>query len=255
MKVTVLGCGTSGGVPTITGDWGVCDPDQPKNRRTRQSVCLHYNDKNVLIDTSPDLRAQLLRERIQSVDAVLYTHAHADHCHGIDDLRDIYFKRDKKRIPVYTCGQTLKELYQKFPYLFSQTYDPASLYPALFDEYVIEGEFDLFGKKVLPFKQNHGSIKTLGFRIEQFAYSTDVVELDAQAFEALRGVEVWLVDCLQLHPHLTHAWLARTLEWIDIVQPRYAYLIHMNKNIDYQVIQKKLPDHVRPAYDGLVLDL
>ncbi len=254
MKITILGCGTSTGVPTITGDWGVCDKNNLKNYRTRQSVIINYNNKNVLIDTSTDMRYQFLREKIKKLDAILFTHAHADHCHGLDDVRDFYLKSNK-RIPIFANKSTMDELYKKFNYMFDGKVDKQLTYPALIESLIIKDSFDLFGKKIIPFEQDHGIMESLGFRIDDFAYSTDVVNLNEDAFETLNGTKIWLVECLQKEEHKTHAWLEKTLSWIEKIKPEKAYLIHMNNYIDYNDILKYLPENVLPAYDGLTINL
>jgi phosphoribosyl 1,2-cyclic phosphate phosphodiesterase len=250
MRVTVLGCGTSGGVPVIGNYWGACDPNNPKNRRSRVSVAVEEGDTRLIIDTSPDLREQCLANDIDRVDGVLFTHDHADHTHGIDDLR-IMALRSRQRVPIYGDEGTLETLNRRFDYIFKSQEG----YPAICEENLIDGPFEIDGMAVRPFKQHHGFMDTLGFRIGDFAYSTDVVELDDAAFEALEGVKVWIVTALRYEPHPTHAHLAKSLEWIDRVKPERAYLTHMTWEMDYDTLMKELPDGVEPAYDGLVIDL
>jgi phosphoribosyl 1,2-cyclic phosphate phosphodiesterase len=250
MRITVLGCGTSSGVPVIGNYWGTCDPNNPKNRRSRVSVAVEEGDTRLIIDTSPDLREQCLANNIDKVDGVLFTHDHADHTHGIDDLR-IMAMRSRQRVPIYADKGTLQTLNQRFDYIF----DPKEGYPAICEGHLIDGAFELGGMPIQPFLQHHGFMDTLGFRIGDFAYSTDVVELDDAAFEALAGVKVWIVTALRYEPHPTHAHLAKTLEWIDRVKPERAYLTHMTWEMDYDTLMSELPDGVEPAYDGLVIDI
>jgi phosphoribosyl 1,2-cyclic phosphate phosphodiesterase len=250
MRVTVLGCGTSGGVPVIGNYWGACDPNNPKNRRSRVSVAVEEGDTRLIIDTSPDLREQCLANDIDRVDGVLFTHDHADHTHGIDDLR-IMALRSRQRVPIYGDEGTLETLNRRFDYIFKSQ----DGYPAICEENLIDGPFEIDGMAVRPFQQHHGFMDTLGFRIGDFAYSTDVVELDDAAFEALAGIKVWIVTALRYEPHPTHAHLAKSLEWIDRVKPERAYLTHMTWEMDYDTLMKELPDGVEPAYDGLVIDL
>jgi phosphoribosyl 1,2-cyclic phosphate phosphodiesterase len=250
VRVTVLGCGTSGGVPVIGNYWGACDPDNPKNRRSRVSVAIEEADKRLIIDTSPDLRQQCLANDIDHVDGVLYTHDHADHTHGIDDLR-IMAMRSRARVPIYADTGTLATLKRRFDYIFSSQEG----YPAICDGHEITGEFEVDGLKVIPFEQDHGNNKTLGFRIGDFAYSTDVVSLNEAAFEALDGVKVWIVTALRMEPHPTHAHLAKSLEWIERVKPEKAYLTHMTWEMDYATLMEQLPEGVEPAYDGLIIDI
>lgn len=251
MKVTVLGCGPSGGIPNITGDWGSCDPHNPKNRRSRQSVAVEYNNKVVLIDTSPDLRFQMLDNAIHQVDTVFYTHAHADHCHGIDDLRAFY-RKTAQQIPVYASAETLAELQERFGYLFESD---SMLYPAALQAHMAPAQFNLWDQPVRTFTQDHGPVTTLGIRIGDMAYSTDLVELNEAAFEALAGVQVWFVECLQLKPHKTHAWLERAMSWVERVRPQQTYFIHMDKDIDYARVAQMLAPGCALAYDGLVVSL
>ncbi len=250
MRLTVLGCGTSGGVPRIGNDWGECDPAEPRNRRRRASVLIENGPTRILVDTSPDLLNQCLDAGIDRLDAVLYTHAHADHAHGIDDLRFISY-RMRRPIDVYANDETLKLLLGRFGYCFSNA-NP--LYPAIAVPHRIEGSFAVGSIPVIPFRQGHGDMDTLGFRFGPIAYSTDVVELDDAAFAALHGVEVWVVDALRRTPHATHAHLDKTLDWIRRLQPKRAVLTHMNIELDYRKLCDELPAGVEPGYDGLVIE-
>jgi phosphoribosyl 1,2-cyclic phosphate phosphodiesterase len=257
MKLTVLGCGPSGGVPLIGNVWGRCDPTNPKNARLRTSLLVEEGDFKVLIDTSPDLRQQLLREDVGRVDAVLYTHAHSDHAHGIDELRPIYFGRERNAIPLYGSAATLQEIRERFGYLFAtiEDSDKASLYPCIVEPRVIEGSFEVCGIPVVAFNQDHGHGFTTGFRFNRFAYSTDVKALSDEAFEVLKGVDVWFVDCLDREPRPTHAHLDLTLSWIELLRPRRTILIHMNHTMDYEALKVELPEGVEPAYDGMVVEV
>ncbi len=253
MKITVLGCGTSGGVPIIGNDWGACDPRDPRNRRMRVSVLAEEGDTRLLIDTSPDLRQQLLNCNLQTLTAVLYTHAHADHTHGIDDLRAINWLT-KKPIAIYADPRTMKELEERFAYIFHGSMAPGHFYKPVVEPHLINGPFRIDGVNITPFAQSHGDIQSLGFRLNDFAYSTDVNQLDEAAFEALKGVKVWIVDCVREKPHPTHSHLEQTLQWIARVKPERAYLTHMNHSLDYATLAAKLPSGVWPAYDGLVIE-
>ena len=250
MRVTVLGCGTSGGVPVIGNYWGACDPENPKNRRSRVSVAVEEGDTRLLVDTSPDLRQQCLANGVDHVDGVLYTHDHADHTHGIDDLR-IMAMRGRARVPVYADTGTLATLNRRFDYIFTSQEG----YPAICEGNEINGAFDVNGVQVIPFEQEHGNVTSLGYRIGDFAYSTDVETLNETAFEVLEGVKVWIVTALRREPHPTHAHLDKSLEWIARVKPEKAYLSHMTWEMDYATLMDELPDGVEPAYDGLVIDL
>ena len=254
MRVTVLGCGPSTGVPVIGGDWGRCDSDDRRNRRRRVSVLVEVGSVVILIDTSPDLREQLLDANVARLDAVLLTHAHADHLHGIDDLRSVN-RLIRSAIPLYADGQTLAEIGRRFGYVLKPVEEPGRYYKPTLVPHEIIGPFEIRGIPVVPFAQDHGFSTTLGFRIEAFAYSTDVTELDDNAFAAIEGVELWIVDCLRREPHPTHSHLAKTLSWIARVRPRRTVLTHMDQSLDYRELSAELPSGIEPGYDGLVIDL
>jgi phosphoribosyl 1,2-cyclic phosphate phosphodiesterase len=254
MRVTVLGCGPSTGVPVIGGNWGICDPKDSRNRRRRVSVLVEVGGVVILIDTSPDLREQLLDAGVSWIDAVVMTHAHADHLHGIDDLRSVN-RLMRSAIPLHANRQTLAEIESRFGYVFKPVEPPGHFYKPTIVPHEIAGPFEIGGISVLPFVQDHGFSATLGFRIGGFAYSTDVTELDDNAFAALEGIELWIVDCLRREPHPTHSHLAKTLAWIARVRPRRAVLTHMDQSLDYRELCAELPNGVEPGYDGLVIDL
>jgi len=272
LRVTILGSGSSGGVPRLggedgTGDWGSCDPAEPKNRRTRCSILVQqaHRDKgfdphaatSVLVDTSPDMRMQLLAAHCARLDAVLFTHDHADQCHGIDDLR-VFAIQMRRRIPVYIDDATAGALLQRFRYCFEQR--PGSMYPSILEKIDMPDYGERFGVDgpggaigCAAFLQQHGPVDSLGFRFGDIAYSSDVVGLPEESFEQLRGVKTWIVDALQYKPHKTHAHLALTLEWIARVKPERAILTNLHVHMDYQTLRKELPDGVEPAFDGMVL--
>jgi phosphoribosyl 1,2-cyclic phosphate phosphodiesterase len=254
MKVRILGCGSSGGVPLLGGKWGECDPAEPRNRRRRVSILIEHEGSSILVDTSPDLREQLLDAGTRRLDAVLFTHAHADHLHGIDDLRG--FNRLMQRpIPVYASADTLADIGRRFDYVFTPIAPGGSFYKPTLIPHAIDGPFELAGLRIVPFEQDHGFSKTLGFRIGGLAYSTDVVDLDDAAFAILSGVELWIVDCLRYDPHPTHSHLAKTLSWIARVKPQRAVLTHMDVDLDYATLSRALPPGVEPGYDGLLMDV
>lgn len=251
IKITVLGCGGSGGVPLITGNWGECNPDNPKNRRTRSSILIQTEDQNILIDTSPDLREQLLRANVNRIDAVIYTHAHADHINGLHELRQIALKH-KIVIPVFGDEKTLHVLENVSQYAFEET-DIG--YPAFLKSHRINGEFKVGALSITPFKQQHGAISTLGFRIGDFAYSTDMKTLPKDSIDVLRNLKLWIVDCLRVQPHATHSHLENTLELIKEVAPARSILTHMDHSADFDVLYSHLPKSIEPAFDGMEIVL
>jgi phosphoribosyl 1,2-cyclic phosphate phosphodiesterase len=253
MKVRILGCGGSGGVPLLGNIWGDCDPAEPRNRRRRVSILVETYAATILVDTSPDLREQLLDAGTRRIDGVLYTHAHADHLHGIDDLRAMN-RLMHQPIPVYGSADTLEMIARRFDYVFTPLGSDSGFYKPALTPRTIDGPFKIAGIPIVPFAQDHGFSKTLGFRIGEMAYSTDVVDLDEAAFAALAGIDLWIVDCLRYEPHPTHSHLAKTLSWIARVKPRHAVLTHMDVPLDYATLRHELPAGVEPGYDGLTLE-
>lgn len=263
LRFTILGCGTSTGVPRIGGDWGECDPDNPKNHRTRCSLLAEQfgaGDKptRILIDTSPDMRQQVLRAGIGSLDAVFYSHGHADHIHGIDDLRGFAMNM-RRRVEVYADKPTMRRLKTGFGYCFHTP--EGSDYPP-----ILNGNDFVAGEKVtingaggpltaLPILQNHGGIPSLGFRIGNLAYSPDVNGLPAEAVDALCDLDVWIVDALRYKPHPSHFSLEETLAWIGKLKPKRAILTHMHIDLDYEKLRRSLPDGIEPAFDGMVVEM
>ena len=250
MKVTILGCGTSGGVPRIGPLWGDCDPNNPKNRRRRVSILVEQGDSTLLVDTSPDLREQLLDADVSRLDGVLWTHDHADHVHGIDDLRAIYHIM-REPLQGYTDTRTLEVLKKRFDYIFKSQLG----YPAIVEPNIIDGPFRVGGIDVIPFVQEHGPITSLGFRFGNIAYSTDLNGIPDKAKEVLQDLDVWIVDALRYKPHPTHPHLEMTLAWIEELKPKRAILTHMTWDMDYDTLVKELPKGVEPGYDGLVINL
>lgn len=320
LRLHILGCGSSGGVPRIGNNWGACDPREPKNRRTRCSVLVQRgvrsafshadvssvsskissygnsvleqsvsgdnnnrskkkndaqrsdaqrsnNDANgksghvtsALIDTSPDMREQLLRVRVGELDGVLFTHSHADQCHGLDDLR-VVSVNIRERVKCHADPYTANVLRSRFDYCFEQ--QGGSPYPAVLQlagdlvpgkPCVISGAGG--GVEFVPFLQYHGHISSLGFRVGKAAYSSDVVDLPDESFEILDGVDIWVLDCLRYAPHPTHAHLDKCLAWIERVRPKRAVLTNLHVDLDYNELKSKLPPHVEPAYDGMMLDI
>jgi phosphoribosyl 1,2-cyclic phosphate phosphodiesterase len=261
LRVCLLGTGGSAGVPQIggpdgSGDWGECDGGEPRNRRSRTSILIEGQGGNLLVDTTPDLHSQMLANRVQRVDAILYTHAHADHVAGLDDVR-ILNRLVGHPLDAFGTEQTLDEVRRRFEYAFRIWEPPGFFRPVMVPVPVAPGETCLMaGLPVTVFEQDHGFTRSLGLRTGGFAYSTDAVALDDAAFEILYGVDTWVVGCFQRHgPHRTHAWLDRVLSWVDRVKPRRTVLTHMGLDMDWGWLVANLPAGVEPGYDGLVLDV
>ncbi|MFC7703953.1 MBL fold metallo-hydrolase [Plastorhodobacter daqingensis] len=258
LSFTILGCGSSGGVPRLGGHWGACDPANPRNHRRRCSLLVSRETAEgatrVLIDTTPDMRSQLLDAGVGTLDAVVYTHSHADHMHGIDDLRQIVFNM-RARLPVWADGATQEALLNRFGYAFVQ---PAgSPYPPILDLHTIHGPLTINGAggaiTLTPFIADHGSVQALGFRIADLAYLPDAVAIPEASWPVLEGLDCWIVDALRRTPHPTHAHLDLTLQWIARAAPRRAILTNMHIDLDYDTVAAETPDHIIPAHDGLTV--
>lgn len=262
LRLTILGCGSSPGTPRITGDWGACDPDNPRNRRTRCAAMVERISPNgttrVVIDTGPDFREQMLQSAVRRIDAVIYTHGHADHIHGIDDLRGFALER-RRLMDIYADLPTTERLREGFGYCFET---PAgSSYPPILKAHpihhertvIIEGEGGTLAFKPLP--QIHGDIISLGFRIGSLAYCPDVSHFPPATAERLTGLDVLVIDALQYKRHPSHFSLDEALEWIERLEPCQAYLTHMHVPLDYETVAGQTPDHVMPAYDGMTVEI
>lgn len=263
LTFTILGCGSSMGVPRAALGWGACDPNNPKNRRRRCSLLVERSNGDtgctrVLIDTSPDLREQLLAADVHSLDAVMFTHAHADHTHGIDDLRPLFLQA-RRRVAVYLDEATGRVLEKKFGYCFETP--PGSEYPAILQSHrITPGQaiaIDGAGGPitVLPVLQDHGDIHTLGFRFGGLGYSCDINGLPDKSLAAFAGLDVWIVDALRYAPHPSHFSLDDALRWIERVKPKRAILTNLHSDLDYEVLRARLPLNVEPAYDGLKMSV
>lgn len=258
ITVTILGCGSSAGVPRVGNDWGTCDPNEPKNRRKRCSILIERKGEagktTVLIDTGPDLRQQLLDTHVQHLDGVLYTHAHADHLHGIDDLRPFAI-RNRKRVPVYMDNATYRRAHAAFGYCFETPH--GSSYPPILDRQVLAAgkEFVIEGAggpiRFLPIEVEHGDIKSLGFRFAGIAYLPDVSDILEDAKLGFSKLDVFILDSLRRTSHPSHFSLADALAWIDHLKPKNAILTNMHNDMDYASLCQELPEHVVPAYDGM----
>jgi phosphoribosyl 1,2-cyclic phosphate phosphodiesterase len=266
MRLRMLGCGTSSGVPRIGNDWGTCDPAEPRNRRSRVSILIEEGGlieeageeegqgARVLVDTSPDLRDQLLAAGVADLDAVIWTHDHADHCHGIDDLRQIFHARGAP-VDGYARPDTLAALRRRFAYIF----EGKGEYPPVVEPRPLPDRLQLGGLAITAIDQPHGSITAAGLCFEangrRIGYSTDFNVLTDEMISLFQGVDVWVVDALRHRPHPSHPHLAQALEWIGIVAPRRAILTHMDNSMDYRTLMAELPPGVEPGYDGLEVTL
>ncbi len=258
VKFTILGCGSSGGVPRIGNDWGMCDPTNSKNRRRRCSIMVEKiaptGTTRVVIDTSPDLREQMLSNNVSEIDAVWYTHEHADHTHGIDELR-VFFLRQRKRVPIYADIPTAEMLMNRFSYCFVSP--QGSDYPPIVEHRLITPETEIGTQgqggalSSLPFKVHHGNIDALGFRIGNVAYTPDVNGIPDASLNHLENLDIWIIDALRHKPHPSHFSLAETLEWIAGMKPKQAIITNMHVDLDYETLRQDLPTNVTPAYDDM----
>jgi phosphoribosyl 1,2-cyclic phosphate phosphodiesterase len=260
LEFTILGCGSSGGVPRADGDWGVCDPTDPRNRRSRCSLLVRRrteenpeDETTILIDASPDLRLQTAASGARRMDAVLLTHDHADQTHGIDDLR-AFFIRMRRRMPCFMDAATHATMMRRFGYIF----EGEGGYPAICDARTLPPHgvaWSVAGPSgaipIVSYDQDHGGIRSVGYRFGSVAYSSDVVRLPESAMDALQGLDVFIVDALRYRPHPTHASVAEALAWIEVLKPRRAILTNMHIDLDYTALAAELPDGVEPAYDGM----
>jgi phosphoribosyl 1,2-cyclic phosphate phosphodiesterase len=256
VRVTILGCGTSGGVPRPggkggKGEWGAANPADPRNRRRRCSILVEDRGKTVLVDTSPDLRDQLLDAEVERIDAVIWTHEHADQVHGIDDLRPYVLRQGP--IDSWADRRTHEILLQRFRYCFEA--EGNGFYNPIYRHHEIVGPFSAAGLPVVPFVQDHGTVPSVGLRFGRVAYANDVVTLSEEAFDVLAGAEVLIVDAMRFRPHPTHAHLDRALEWIERVRPKRAFLTNLHVDMDYAEVDRLTPAHVRPCHDGLAIEV
>ncbi|GAB6854252.1 MBL fold metallo-hydrolase [Asaia astilbis] len=261
MKVTILGCGGSGGVPMVGGAdgegiWGECDPNEPRNQRTRSSIVVEAESgKRLLVDSGPDLRTQLLRAKIGVVHSVLYTHEHADHVAGLDELRAINRMLDAP-LPLYATDAVMKELAARYSYAFRPWSGNGFFRPVPEPHLVsLTDRVRVCDLDLELFEQRHNRIPTIGLRCGDFAYSTDVEHLSEEALACLDGVKTWIVGCFQYEPHIAHAWVDLVIEWCKRLKPERTILTHMGPALDYEALRRVLPEGIEPGYDGMVLSL
>lgn len=262
IKVRILGCGSSGGVPRSDGNFGVCDPNNPKNYRTRCSILVtktsEYGETNILIDTSPDLRQQLIGARPVDIDAVLFTHDHADQCHGIDDLRPFVYSK-RHIIKTYIDDETASRLIPKFAYVFKGFENKN--YPALCEAFLIDFKNKIIiegkGGKIefTPIKLIHGDINCTGFIFENIAYCNDVNIIPQETLEKLNGIDIFIIDALRYTPHPTHAHLEQSIEWSKTIKARHTILTNLHIDMDYDILKSQLPENIEPAFDGMIIEV
>ena len=252
MTLTFLGTGTSTGVPTLACSCPVCRSPDPHDKRTRPSVMLEFDGRVIVIDTTPDFRQQALREGMSRLDAVVFTHTHADHVFGLDDVRVFYF-RQQVPIPVYANADSMESIRRIYQYIFDQSYPYGGI--AKLDPHVIEGSFKLWGKKMIPLPVMHGNLPVLGFRFGSTAYVTDFSTIPDSTIPLLEDLDVLILDALRHTPHPAHSNLQQSLALVERLKPRQAFFTHIAHELGYEKTNAMLPPHVRLAYDGLKLDL
>lgn len=252
MKLTFLGTGTSGGVPTLACNCRVCTSSDPRDKRTRPSLLLEFNARAVVIDTTPDFRFQALREGMGRLDAVVFTHAHADHVLGLDDVRGFYF-RQRDPIPIYADGHAMERIRQIFSYIFDDNHPYGGI--ARLDPHIIHGPFDLWGQLWLPVPVLHGRMPVMGFRLGKMAYVTDFSAIPESSLAMLEDLDVLILDALRHKPHPTHSNVEQSLALVDRLKPRKAFFTHIAHEMGHEEANASFPAHVRLAYDGLKLDV
>ena len=254
LEITILGCGSSSGVPAIGNNWGNCNPNNPKNRRLRSSILIESPSVSILVDATPDLRQQLLNANVKNLDAVLITHCHADHVNGIDDFRflNVLMKKD---LNLYATRENIDEIRRRFAYVFDKLSPKANGFyykPCLIPN-EINGSFKVKNLDILSFQQDHGFGLSTGFRINNFAYCSDVFDISPDILKKLENLDLWIVDCLRFEPHKSHAHYDKVMKWIEIIKPKKTILTHMNYEVDYDHINSLCPENCQAAYDGLKL--
>ncbi len=252
MRLTFLGTGTSTGVPLLACECPVCRSTDPRDKRTRPSLEIEFDGRVVVIDTAPDFRQQALREHIMRLDAVLYTHTHADHLMGLDDVRAFYF-RQQTPIPIYASAPSMADIRRVFEYIFDQSYPYGGL--AKLDPCLIDGPFDLWGETFTPVPVMHGTLPILGFRVRSVVYIADCSTIPDESLPLLQDLDVLVIEALRHTPHPAHSTLEQSLAWVERLQPRRAFFTHMTHDLGHDQTNALLPPHVRLAYDGLIVEV
>lgn len=250
MKITILGCGPSYGMPSLFRGYGECDPNTPENNRTRSAMLLEKDGVTILFDSGPEIRLQLLRAGVKQIDAIVYTHNHYDHMGGADDLRALLQNDEHGTIPVYGLQRDLESFKHSLKYLFQHTENA--------EHFVLNNikpftPFDIKGIKITPILQYHGETTSVGYRVDDFAYSTDVKRLDQNGFDTLAGIKTWVLGVVTPRENKKHISLPEAIQWIEKINPEHVILTHMGSKMDYNTLCNTLPPHIRPAYDGMVI--
>lgn len=251
MKIKILGCGASYGVPSLHKGFGKCNPENPKNSRFRSSILIEEAGQNILIDTPPEIRLELLRAKIKKIDALLYTHCHYDHMAGAEDVRSL-IKKQNKVLDIYGTKHDLSVFKNQMKFVFR---NPQNTQTVKLNHIKIYHPFKVKGISVIPIKQYHGSINSVGYRIGNFAYSTDVKKMDKRGFDLLKGIDTWILECTTDKITPAHVSLEEALNWIDYIHPKKAYLTHLGSEWDYDKLSQKLPKNVKPVYDGMIIKI
>ena len=251
MRVTILGCGPSYGVPSLSAGFGKCSSQNPKNIRYRSSILIEEQGQNILVDAPPEIRLELLRSKIKKIDALLCTHAHFDHIAGFEDIRK-WKAKEKKILDIYGRKDTLKELKDRNSFIFMGHKDKEWVklhYIKMYHPFKIENV------SIIPIKQYHGNINSVGYRVGKFAYSTDVKSMDKKGWELLKGIDTWVLGCVTDQMNNKHICLDEALKWIQRIKPKHTFLTHLGAELDYDTLCKKLPKNVKPVYDGMVIKI
>lgn len=254
IRVRILGCGTSSGVPMIGCKCDVCLSDDVRNKRRRCAITIQSDDTTILVDTPPELRLQCVEAGVDRVDALLFTHAHADHVNGLDDMRSLNNAMNRP-IDTIADADVLEKIRSRFDYAFQPPVPEKGWWRPCLNPIIMDGPFMVGDLLVRPIEQQHGRNPSWGFRVGNFAYSTDTNGFPPESFEALQGLDLWIVDCLREKPHPSHAHLEMTLEWIERLRPKRTIITHMSHELDFSDLASKLPDGAEPAVDGMLIDL